>query len=45
MAEAVREQGVPVETLVFEDEGHHTTSRENLIEEFEAIADFLDGHV
>ncbi|QZY00494.1 S9 family peptidase [Halobaculum rubrum] len=45
VAEAVREQGVPVETLVFEDEGHHTTSRENLIEEFEAIADFLDAHV
>ncbi|QZP36825.1 S9 family peptidase [Halobaculum magnesiiphilum] len=45
VAEAVREQGVPVETLIFEDEGHHTTSRENLIAEFEAIADFLDEHV
>jgi dipeptidyl aminopeptidase/acylaminoacyl peptidase len=45
VAEAVRTQGVPVETLIFEDEGHHTTSRENLIEEFEAIADFLDDHV
>jgi len=44
VAEAVREQGIPVETLIFEDEGHHTTSRENLIEEFEAIADFLDAH-
>ncbi len=45
IAEIVAEQGVPVETLIFEDEGHHTTSRENLIEEFEAIADFLDRHV
>jgi len=45
VAEAVRERGVPVETLIFEDEGHHTTSRENLITEFEAIAGFLDEHV
>ncbi|PSQ06782.1 S9 family peptidase [Halobacteriales archaeon QS_6_71_20] len=45
VAEAVRERGVPVETLIFEDEGHHTTSRENLITEFEAIAEFLDRHV
>ena len=26
-------------------EGHHTTSRESLIAEFEAIAAFLDRHV
>jgi dipeptidyl aminopeptidase/acylaminoacyl peptidase len=45
VAETAREQGVPVETLVFEDEGHHTTTRANRIEEFEAIADFLDEHV
>ncbi|MFC7071148.1 S9 family peptidase [Halobaculum lipolyticum] len=45
VAAAAREQGVPVETLIFEDEGHHTTSRENLIVEFEAIAAFLDEHV
>ncbi|PSP81551.1 S9 family peptidase [Halobacteriales archaeon QS_1_68_20] len=45
IAETVREQGVSVETLIFEDEGHHTTSRDNLIEEFEAIADFLDRYV
>ncbi|QLG60476.1 S9 family peptidase [Halorarum salinum] len=45
VVEAVREQGVPVEKLIFEDEGHHTTSRENLVEEFEAIAGFLDEHV
>ncbi|WP_277554197.1 alpha/beta hydrolase family protein [Halobaculum limi] len=45
VVEAVREQGVPVEKLIFDDEGHHTTSRENLIEEFEAIAAFLAEHV
>ncbi|MGB9985476.1 S9 family peptidase [Salarchaeum japonicum] len=45
VADAAREQGVPVETLIFDDEGHHTTSRENRITEFEAIADFLDTHV
>ncbi|MFH5843367.1 alpha/beta fold hydrolase [Haladaptatus sp. CMAA 1909] len=45
IAEKVRERGVPVETCIFEDEGHHTTSRENLIEEFERIAAFLDEHV
>ncbi|MFB6243519.1 MAG: alpha/beta hydrolase family protein, partial [Halobaculum sp.] len=40
--ETAREQGVRVESLIFEDEGHHTTSRENLIDEFERIAAFLD---
>jgi dipeptidyl aminopeptidase/acylaminoacyl peptidase len=45
IAEKVRDRGVPVETCIFEDEGHHTTSRENLIEEFERIAAFLDDHV
>jgi dipeptidyl aminopeptidase/acylaminoacyl peptidase len=43
--ETARAQGVPVESLIFEDEGHHTTSRENLIEEFEQIAAFLDEYV
>lgn len=45
MAEAVRSRDVPVETLIFEDEGHHTTDRSNLIEEFERVASFLDRHV
>ncbi|MEZ3115816.1 prolyl oligopeptidase family serine peptidase [Halobaculum sp. MBLA0147] len=45
VVETAREQGVPVESLIFEDEGHHTTSRANLIEEFERIAAFLDDHV
>ncbi|GAB3414257.1 S9 family peptidase [Haloparvum alkalitolerans] len=45
IAEAVADRGIPVETCVFEDEGHHTTSRENRIEQFERIAAFLDEHV
>ena len=45
VAEAAEKQGVPVELLVFDDEGHHTTSRDNRIEQFEAIADFLDEHL
>ncbi|UPW00054.1 S9 family peptidase [Halorussus gelatinilyticus] len=45
IAEEVREQGVPVETLIFEDEGHHTTKLDNRIEMFERIAAFLDEHV
>ncbi|GAB6878696.1 S9 family peptidase [Halorubrum gandharaense] len=45
IAEAVESRGVPVETCIFEDEGHHTTSRENKVEQFERIAAFLDEHV
>ncbi len=45
IAEKVREQGLAVETCIFEDEGHHTTSRENLVEEFERISAFLGEHV
>jgi dipeptidyl aminopeptidase/acylaminoacyl peptidase len=36
---------VPVETLVFEDEGHGFTKLENRIEAYSAIAEFLDDHV
>ena len=43
--DAAREQGVPVESLIFEEEGHHTTSRANLIEQFERVAGFLAKHV
>ncbi|KTG10655.1 peptidase S9 [Haloprofundus marisrubri] len=45
IVDRVRERGVPVEKLVFEDEGHHTTTRSNLVEEFERIRAFLDDHV
>lgn len=42
--ETAREQGVPVESLIFDDEGHHTTSRENLVEQFGRVASFLSEH-
>ncbi len=45
IASALRERGVPVETCIFEDEGHHTTDRSNRIEQFERIGAFLDEHV
>ncbi|WP_049920027.1 S9 family peptidase [Halobiforma nitratireducens] len=45
IADAVEAQGVPVETCIFEDEGHHTTKLENRIEQFERVAAFLEAHV
>ncbi|WP_049903015.1 S9 family peptidase [Halococcus agarilyticus] len=45
IVERVREQGVPVEKLLFEDEGHGITKRENRIEAYTAITRFLDEHV
>jgi dipeptidyl aminopeptidase/acylaminoacyl peptidase len=45
IAEEVEAQGIPVETCIFEDEGHHTTKLDNRIEMFERIAAFLDEHV
>ena len=36
---------VPVETLIFPDEGHGFTKLENRIEAYTRIADFLDEHV
>ncbi|MFC6716823.1 prolyl oligopeptidase family serine peptidase [Natrialbaceae archaeon GCM10025810] len=45
IAEEAREQGVPVRTLIFEDEGHGFSKLENRIEAYSAIADFLDEHV
>jgi dipeptidyl aminopeptidase/acylaminoacyl peptidase len=44
IAEKAREH-VPVETLIFEDEGHGIAKRENRIEAYTAIARFLDEHV
>lgn len=45
IVEEVEAQGVPVESLIFEDEGHHTTKLDNRIEMFDRIASFLDEHV
>ena len=45
VAERVREEGVPVEKLVFDDEGHGIVKRDNRIEAYSRIAAFLDEHV
>ncbi len=45
IAEAARDQGVPVELLVFEDEGHGIAKRENRIDAYTAVAEFLDKSV
>jgi dipeptidyl aminopeptidase/acylaminoacyl peptidase len=45
IVDRAREQGVPVEKLVFEDEGHGITKLENRIEAYQEIVDFLETHV
>jgi len=45
IADALEARDVPVETCIFEDEGHHTTKLENRIEQFERIAAFLEEYV
>jgi len=45
IAEQAAEQGVPVEKLVFDDEGHGISKRQNRIEAYTAVVEFLDDHV
>ena len=45
IVEAVRKNNVPVEYLVFEDEGHGFVKKENQVEAYEAILGFLDQYV
>lgn len=45
IVEAVRANGVPVEYVVFEDEGHGFLKRENRITASNAYVDFLDTHL
>ncbi len=45
IVETVAERGVPVEKLIFEDEGHGFSKLENRIEAYTTVADFLDEHV
>jgi dipeptidyl aminopeptidase/acylaminoacyl peptidase len=45
IAEQAAEQGVQVEKSIFEDEGHGLTKRENRIEAYSHIVEFLDNHV
>jgi dipeptidyl aminopeptidase/acylaminoacyl peptidase len=42
---AVKRNGVPVEYVVFPDEGHGFTKRKNQIEGYRAILAFLDAHL
>jgi dipeptidyl aminopeptidase/acylaminoacyl peptidase len=42
---AVRENGVPVEYIIFEDEGHGFLKKENQIEGYGKILEFLDKHL
>jgi dipeptidyl aminopeptidase/acylaminoacyl peptidase len=45
IVEAVRANGVPVEYIVFEDEGHGLRKKENQHRAHRAILDFLDAHL
>jgi dipeptidyl aminopeptidase/acylaminoacyl peptidase len=42
---AVKKNGVPVEYLVFSDEGHGFTKKKNRIEGYRAVLKFLDKHL
>jgi len=41
----VRENGVPVEYVLFEDEGHGFVKKENQIESYSRILKFLDNYL
>ena len=42
---AVKKNGVPVEYIVFPDEGHGFTKKKNQIEGYSAMLKFLDKHL
>ncbi|SEC28635.1 Dipeptidyl aminopeptidase/acylaminoacyl peptidase [Tenacibaculum sp. MAR_2009_124] len=45
IVEGVRKNGVPVEYVLFEDEGHGFVKKENQIEAYSRILKFLDTHL
>ena len=45
IVEAVKKNGVPVEYLVFDDEGHGFVNKANEIKGYKAILDFLDKYL
>jgi len=45
IVEAVKKNGVPVEYVVFPDEGHGFVKKENEIKGYKAILDFVDKHL
>ncbi|MDX1462207.1 MAG: prolyl oligopeptidase family serine peptidase [Marinirhabdus sp.] len=45
IVEGVRKNGVPVEYVLFEDEGHGFVKKENQLEAYGRIKEFLDQHL
>jgi dipeptidyl aminopeptidase/acylaminoacyl peptidase len=45
IVDAARANGVPVEYIVFDDEGHGFVKKENQLEGYRAILEFLDTHL
>jgi dipeptidyl aminopeptidase/acylaminoacyl peptidase len=45
IVEAVRKNGVPVEYVLFDDEGHGFRKKENRIKGYKAVRDFLDTYL
>ena len=45
IVEAAKANGVPVEYIVFEDEGHGFAKKKNRIAGYRAIREFLDLHL
>lgn len=45
IVEAVKKKGVPVEYILFDDEGHGFVKKENEIEGYGKILEFLDKHL
>ena len=45
IVEAVKKSGVPVEYVVFDNEGHGFTKKANEIHANKAILEFLDKHL
>ena len=45
IVEAVRANGVPVEYIVFDDEGHGFVKKENQARGYQAILEFLEEHL
>ncbi len=45
IVDAVKKNGVPVEYIVFPDEGHGFVKKENQIKGYKAILDFIDKHL
>lgn len=45
IVEAVSKRGVPIDLVIYDDEGHIFTKRKNLVDAYERIADFVAEHL